>query len=135
MSDVAIAEQRQPLRIGTGLPGPGRPPQATLALLKNIRVNVARAMKHKFAVVDYEPILAIAEIGCDISNPVDIRLNAHKSICPYFYPQLKQVEVTGANGGPIEHKMSMADELIGMIVVGDLDLGKVIEGEIIDDKA
>lgn len=43
----------------------------------------------------YNPVFAMAEIALDKKNLPDLRLQAHKEVAKYTFPQLKAVEVNG----------------------------------------
>ena len=78
---------------------PNKNKQALIALLKK-------------QYPDYHPVLALAEIGHDMENSVEVRLSAHKEVAQYVTPKLKAIELTGDNGGPIRIYASDVDENI-----------------------
>jgi hypothetical protein len=44
------------------------------------------------------------EVMRDPANNVDTRLTAARSAAPFVHPKLASVELSGHDGGPIEHK-------------------------------
>lgn len=108
-------------------------------LLKLIRQKVQEA----HGVVGYDPVVAMAVIGTDpVLNgleadpltevPADpakgiagrpayrrrdtrVVMDAHKEVAKYTRPQLKQIEVTGAGGGPLEVTHTLAGEIADLI--------------------
>tara|TARA_R110000868_G_scaffold189281_1_gene432158 strand:+ start:1557 stop:1889 length:333 start_codon:yes stop_codon:yes gene_type:complete len=64
---------------------------------------------------DYDPVVQLALIGCDTTNPVDIRLVAHSRVAKYIHAELKQIELTGEDGAPIQFQMALADRLVQVI--------------------
>lgn len=79
----------------------------------------------------YDPVIAMALMAHDNSTitkldrsgnaveveavPIDLKFNAHKEVAKYVRPQLKQVELSGPDGGPIETKGAGVDELLKSI--------------------
>jgi hypothetical protein len=59
------------------------------------------AIKLKGRFPDYNPLLELARIAQDPEVDVGVRVQANKEVVKYVYPQLKAVEVTGDDGGPI----------------------------------
>jgi hypothetical protein len=51
---------------------------------------------------DYHPVMAMADIANDDAVDLDLRFSAHKEVAQYVAPKLKAVELTGANGGPVD---------------------------------
>jgi len=41
---------------------------------------------------EYNPVISLAVIANDEKNGIDIRVQAHKEVCRYIFPQLKAVE-------------------------------------------
>lgn len=97
------------------VPGSGRakgvPNKAQAGLLEKIQAHV----RNKFGIEEYDPLKALAEIANDPDNDVTIRAGAHKEVVKYIHPQKKAVEVTGAEGGPLEVKLELADRLIAAL--------------------
>jgi hypothetical protein len=54
---------------------------------------------------NYHPIMEMVRIACDETNPVELRAKMHKAIAPYVSPKLKAVEITGDDGGPLQHRL------------------------------
>ena len=52
--------------------------------------DLIEAIKAKFP--NYNPVVAMAEIGNDAKNPIEIRLSAHKEVAQYMFPKRKAVE-------------------------------------------
>ncbi|MCH7928628.1 MAG: hypothetical protein IID03_11735 [Candidatus Dadabacteria bacterium] len=59
-------------------------------------VELEELMQDKFP--DYDPVCAMAEIANDKKVNISLRLAAHKEVAKYRRPQLKAIEVTGADG-------------------------------------
>lgn len=99
--------------------GRGRPPESPNRVNSDLLEMLQQAMKLRYGLDRYDPVVALAEIACDSSNPVEIRMNAHAKVAPYVRAQLKQVEITGANGGAIEVKTSLIDVITASLDHGD----------------
>ena len=50
---------------------------------------------------DFHPIMKMAGIASDDDNDIRLRFDAWKEIAKYTEAQLKAVEITGEDGGPI----------------------------------
>lgn len=51
---------------------------------------------------DFHPIMQMAEIASTEENDIRLRFDAWKEIAKYTEPQLKAVEHTGEDGGPLQ---------------------------------
>lgn len=71
-----------------------------------------------------DPLEELAKIGFDKENSVDVRLNALKELTSYGHSKLKTVEHTGANGEPLEFKMTVVQQILNLV---NEDKTKVIE--------
>lgn len=58
---------------------------------------------------EYDPVIHMAEIANDSENDISIRFNASKEVAKYRHAQLKAVEVTGEDGGPVLFDMKLID--------------------------
>jgi hypothetical protein len=92
---------------------------------------ISERVGHDNHVVEYDPVVAMALIATDPEingrdpdtgeriqgSPRDLKLalDAHKEVAKYTRPQLKQVEVVGAGGGPLEVKTTLALEIVDLI--------------------
>lgn len=63
---------------------------------KSFLMNV---LKEKFP--EYEPVVEMAKIACDMGNDVNVRLNANKEVAKYIHPQLKAIELKGDEDSPV----------------------------------
>jgi hypothetical protein len=50
----------------------------------------------------WHPVIQMAEIANDTTLEIDLRFNAAKEVAKYVTPQLKAVEVSGDDGGPVK---------------------------------
>lgn len=100
MNAIAVASGKRP---------PGRPKGSLNRSNVDLIEYLQSRMKELYGLDRYDPVVAMAVIACDVNNPVDLRLAAHKAVAPYVRPQLKQVEITGADGGAIEVRTSLID--------------------------
>ena len=50
---------------------------------------------------EFHPIIKMADIAADDDNDIRLRFDAWKEIAKYTEAQLKAVEITGEDGGPI----------------------------------
>ena len=50
---------------------------------------------------EFHPIMKMADIAADDDNDIRLRFDAWKEIAKYTEAQLKAVEITGEDGGPI----------------------------------
>lgn len=48
------------------------------------------------------PAVILKRVANDTANEVNIRVQAATALLPYMAPKLKQVEITGQDGGPLE---------------------------------
>ncbi len=58
------------------------------------------------------PIEALAEIAYDDGNPIDLRLRALQDFAKYGNAQIKSIEITGQDGGAIEVKHGLKDQIM-----------------------
>lgn len=105
-----------PFKRGPGRPK-GSPNRSNPELLQKLQV----CMKERFGLDNYDPAIALAEIACDQSNPLDLRLRAHSAILPYVRAQLKAVEVSGPDGAPIEVKNTLVEKIIDSFDFKEVD--------------
>jgi len=47
---------------------------------------------------DYHPVTELVEIALDMTNDVNVRLNANDKVAQYIIPKLKAIELSGADG-------------------------------------
>lgn len=96
-------------------PGAGRrkgsPNRATSDLLSLIQAHVAE----KCGVENYHPVTALAEIANTEAHPIEVRTKAHTEVAGYVAAKRKAVEISGPEGGPIEHKIDMVDRIISSL--------------------
>lgn len=111
------SEKRGPGR----LPGHGAPAGTTSRWAVELRNILPKVMKVRYGIDNYHPVIAMAEIACDANNPLELRLDAHKAIAPYFQPKLQNIEVSGPEGGPLEVKNPLIDALLGALLSGLID--------------
>jgi len=57
-----------------------------------------KVTKHK----NYHPVIALAIIALDEKTPTDLSIRAHCEVAKYTTPQVKAIELSGEDGGPIE---------------------------------
>lgn len=108
----------------------GRNSTKTLQGFMELRSKLQVAMKHRFALPDYDSLVAIAEMGCDLSLSAELRFKCHSEVARYTYPTLKQVEVTGKDGGAIEVKQPVVDSLLNLLMNNGGGLPTVLEAVI-----
>ena len=77
---------------------------------------------------EYHPIVSLADEANDDDNPVELRVNCHKTILRYIEPELKSVDISG------ELKNDSVLRIILDDGSGEQD-GAVIDGEFEDDPA
>ena len=58
------------------------------------------------------PIEALADIAFDEGNPIDLRLRALQDFAKYGNAQIKAIEITGQDGGAIEVKHGLKEQLL-----------------------
>lgn len=92
--------------------GMGRPKGASNKRSAELRERLVGEMKHRYGIDNYDPVICLAEIACDVSNPLEVRAAAHRAVAPYIHAQLKQVELTGADGGAIEFRHTLLDRIM-----------------------
>lgn len=113
----------------------GRNSTKTLQTFMELRNKLQVQMKHRYALPEYDAICAIAEMACDTSLPAELRFKCHAEVARYTYPTLKQVEITGKDGGAIETKTAVADSLITAIMSGQMALPTVLEAVVRSEAA
>lgn len=67
-------------------------------------------IKDKFGVTNWHPVIYMMLVAADPDNEVALRLNAAGKAAPYVASQLKAVELTGEDGGPIEVDLTSAKQ-------------------------
>ncbi len=81
----------------------GRPNKRTLGLrLLREKADQAGEMPHEF----------LLRVSQSEKIDVPVRMDAAKAAAPYFAPRLASVEMTGPNGGPIEHRIAGARDAV-----------------------
>lgn len=61
------------------------------------------------------PVEALAEIAFDDGNPIDLRLRALTDFAKYGNAQLKSVEISGPDGGAIEVKHGLKEQVLAQL--------------------
>lgn len=90
----------------------GREPGTANKPKNDLRERLQQRIKQLYGIDNYDPLVALAEIACDPNNPVELRAASHRAIAPYVRPQLKQVELTGVDGGPIETRNLLIEGIV-----------------------
>lgn len=96
-------------------PNAGRKPGSPNKGTRDLQERMQAAVLERCGLADYDPVIELAIIANDKSNPVEVRGSAHKSVAPYIHAQRKAVEVTGAGGEPIEMKISLIDRIVSAL--------------------
>lgn len=89
----------------------GTPNKANTELQSRIKKHI----EEKYGVVDYDPVLAMAEIAHEKKHPIEIRQKCHSEVAQYFHPKKRAIEVTGADGGPVEMRTELVDGIVGLL--------------------
>lgn len=92
---------------------------------------IAERVSAEHMVVEYDPVVAMALIATDpeingrdvvtgdrvmnAQRNLGLALAAHREVAKYTRPQLKQIEVTGAGGGPLEVKTKLAIDIVELM--------------------
>jgi hypothetical protein len=76
---------------------------------------VKQKVQDVHGLTDYDPVVAMAIIGTDVQVDVTTRLQAHGRVAKFVHPELKQVEVTGAGGGPLAVKHGVVEEVLDLM--------------------
>ena len=64
----------------------------------------ARAeIEARFGIINFHPVVGMLVLAADQTQDVTLRLNAMAKSAPFIMPTLKAVELTGENGGPVQH--------------------------------
>lgn len=96
---------------------------------------ITRAVFEKIVDTYGDPLEELAKIGfakrpntdtgeLEYEHPVDIRLNALKELVSYGHSKLKTIEHTGADGAPLEFKMSLVQNILNMVNNTDDNAGQ-----------
>lgn len=70
---------------------------------KGSRNRKTAELQEKVAAEGVTPLDYMLEVLRDGNQTLDVRLEAAKSAAPYVHAKLAAMEVTGAEGGPVEH--------------------------------
>jgi|SanBayMetagenome_1026888.scaffolds.fasta_scaffold04207_3 hypothetical protein len=62
-----------------------------------------------------DPLEALAEMAFDPNNPLDVRKDCMKDVVQYGYAKKKAVEISGPDGGPVEVKLELIEQITGLI--------------------
>lgn len=120
-------------------------PEISAAQRENLLALIAERVAHDHNVVEYDPVVAMALIATDpeingrdattgapipgAQRNLKLALEAHKEVAKYTRPALKQVELVGEGGGPINVKTNLAMEIVELM--GQLTgTGKIKKGDI-----
>jgi hypothetical protein len=98
---------------------PDLKPAASLLSAATPGVPAARTSKRKTqqdtweSIIDRfgDPLSELAEIAFDKSLPVAVRKDALKEVVQYGHSKRRSIEVTGADGNPIEVRLKLIDEI------------------------
>ena len=58
-----------------------------------------------------DPLEAMAEMAFDMNNDQNLRFQAMKEVSQYGYAKRRQMEITGANGEPLEVRLQLIDQI------------------------
>lgn len=64
---------------------------------------------------DYHPIKAMLGLAIDPEVPKPVRAKIQSEIIQYIAPKRRSIEHTGPDGGPIEAKINLVDEIVKQI--------------------
>lgn len=136
---VVITSEKKLAKDGTrrGLSRKGTKNKATLLL-----EDMQRQVEDKFGVKNFDPVVMLALIGMEALQPVVIEedgqkvvlppdralaVNAFGRAAPYVRSQLKAVELTGEDGGPIQVDVVDAKarlaKMVGVVLEDDEEEG------------
>jgi len=98
---------------------PDLKPAASLLSASVPGVPAARTTKRKTqqdtweAIIERfgDPLTELAEIAFDKQLPVAVRKDALKEVVQYGHSKRRSIEVTGADGNPIEVRLRLIDEI------------------------
>jgi len=98
---------------------PDLKPAASLLSAATPGVPAARTSKRKTqqdtweSIIDKfgDPLTELAEIAFDKQLPVAIRKDALKEVVQYGHSKRRSIEVTGADGNPLEVRLRLIDEI------------------------
>lgn len=62
-----------------------------------------------------DPLEAMAEMAFDMNNDQNLRFQAMKEVSQYGYAKRRQMEITGANGEPLEVRLQLIDQITAAI--------------------
>ena len=98
---------------------PDLKPAASLLSAPAPGIPAARTSKRKTqqdtweSIIDKfgDPLTELAEIAFDKNLPVAVRKDALKEVVQYGHSKRRSIEVTGADGNPIEVRLKLIDEI------------------------
>lgn len=70
--------------------------------------DAQKEVEEKFGIVNFHPVTFMMLIAADEDNDKTLRLNAAGKAAPYVASQLKAIEVTGEDGGPVQVELTDA---------------------------
>lgn len=110
---------------------PSRPkePEVDPEVREQLFELIRRKVEEVHGVTEYDPVVAMALIATDESvrgavglgpagNPllgVQTVLKAHGEVARYVHPTVKQIELTGKDGGPVQVKSGLALEIADLL--------------------
>lgn len=110
---------------GKGLE-PGRKYGSVSRRTIELRERLQAHMQTKYNIENYDPVIALAEMAEDTTAPLDLRAACHKAILPYVHAQIKAIELSGPDGGAIEVKTNLVNQVAAVL---DADFTEVEEAE------
>lgn len=113
------------------IPSSNKEPEVSANQRQQLLDLIAERVGRDHHVVEYDPVVAMALIATDPEvngrdpltgerlqghpRKLDLALAAHAQVAKYTRPQLKQVEVTGQGGGPLEVKTDLTLQVVDLI--------------------
>lgn len=95
---------------GQKVPGAGRPKGST-----NKRNIQRQEIFDKIVEKHGDPLEALAEMAFDPNNDLMVRKDCLKEVVQYGHAKKKAIEISGPDGGPVEVKLELIEQITGLI--------------------
>lgn len=69
-----------------------------------------KQIEEKFGIKDFHPVIYMLMVAADDDKDESLRMQAAKSAAPFIIPQLKAIELTGDDGGPVQVDMALVND-------------------------
>jgi len=93
----------------------GRPKGSGKVQKMGLSDLIQKAMLETYGMENYDPVVELARIANDSTNPVDLRATCHDKVAKYVRPVLKAVEVSGTVDVDHTTRFDATDKLLAAL--------------------